>query len=361
MRSGLISLFSPEGSGSDITDMASTLTLNRLDETNDGDVYVCYLEAYNSGLRTLLQPVTLYLNKIEGISATYTGEPVVVSSTSEYSKDDVTVIATMTDDTNVPIDSADWTEDSLIVDEKGDNTYTATVETFTDNFTVPGLVKTTLSAEYNGGPIRVSEDYSKDDVEVTLTQLNDDDTPYGNDIILASDDWSASGLTVLTDGDNTFTATYTDQYIVNGSVSGNYIVPGFYRATSIEADYTGDKVPVGSDYTKSDVTVKVNYENNTNRYLDVTEWSESGLTVSENGINTFTATFQDLTDTYDVTGYRPIDHIYAVYTGPEIETGNTYSKDDVEVRACYTSSNDEDYVTLDVDDWDVWRISVEEE
>lgn len=265
---------------------------------------------------------------VTSIAAVYTGDPIPVGG--NYDKGNVTVTVTYNDGTTAIV--PDWTPSSLSVTTVGNNSYTATYSGKTATYTVPGvLVPDHITATYTGAPIKKGENYNKDDVTVTL-HYHDTSTK-----VLTKTEWTESSLVVNNVGNNDYTATYSYIDLAGDpkTLTDTYSVTGYRQPVSITAVYTGAPIPTGSDYNKSDVLVKVQYHDGTEETVPVANWTESGLTVTSVGDNTYTATYGTLTKTYTVPGIKTEDHITATYTGPSIELNNPYTKSDVTVTLYY--------------------------
>lgn len=355
---------------------------------------------------------------INNLSAVYNGPDIHVGN--DYDKDDVTVTAIYESGEREVIPTADWTESSLLVENDGNNGYTATYNGLTANYTVRGFVETGISADYRGPDIVVGNNYNKDHVDVKLLYSN------GTSRVIPSSDWTESGLLVENVGNNTYTATYnsfTDDYTVNGidagdhleviyngpdiyvgtnynkadvlvkvvlvsgtkvplnptdwsessllvenvgnndyvatynGLTGTYHVPG-YKEDHITADYKGTDIPIGDNYNKADVEVKVYYTNHTVDTVPTDSWTEDSLKVSKIGENDYVATYKGLTDDYKVNGYDAVDHLEAVYKGDPILTGNNYKKEDVSVVLKYRSGKEE---IINTSDWQESSLKVEKE
>ena len=295
--------------------------------------------------------------KAIAIDAEYKGEPIPI--VDDYDKDDVEVIVTFEDNSTKTLSSDEWEESSLSVTEKGINTFTATYQELSDTYDIAGLVYADLQADYKGIDIEVNYDYDKDDVEVILYYLDKDGNVLNADgTQIASDDWTESGLTVIREGNNTFTATYEETYVI-GVITDDYIVNGYIpdpNLLSIEAVYNGPDIYINSNYDKSDVTVTAYYDDDTYRVLEDDEWNENDLTVSLVGINTFIASYKGKTDDYDVIGLDYVDHIEAEYTGDPVFVGEEYDKDDVLVEKVYASGDRE---PIPSEDWEESGLIVE--
>lgn len=195
-----------------------------------------------------------------------------------------------------------------------------------DKFTtLSGIKAVSLDAKYNGKPILVNKTYSKEDVLVTVHYNN------STSKVLSSSDWTESGLLVKVVGDNKFTASYED-------LSTEYTVPGFSEPVvpiSLTAEYAGPDIRTGNKYNKDDVSVKVNYSDGSSKLLNSSEWTESGISVTEVGPNKFKANYNNLEATYSVNGIAEVVGIKATYNGKDIPVGKSYVKKDVSVVVLY--------------------------
>lgn len=306
-----------------------------------------------------------YYDKIE---ATYKGEPVSVNSA--YDKEEVEVILSYTEN-NVnanprKLDVTEWSTNSLDV-KKLDNEYIATFTedtTFTDTYTVPGKDTITgLSAEYKGKPIVIGKEYDKDDVEVKVLYNVVDP------VKLTTDDWVADSVSVNSIGTNKYIASYdgyTAEYTVKGITKREPI--------ALEARYTGEPVPLFSQWEKKDVEVTLVYNDESREVLGVDEWTDFSInTVYEVGDNpgfaiyTYGVPWEELDEDdpfliaqYFVPGYddgktgeipeKPSEippTLTAVYDGPDVPIGEEYSKSKVTV----TFKDSKGTVTLKDSDW----------
>lgn len=261
-----------------------------------------------------------------GIIAVYTGDP--IRTGDNHSKADVKVQIKYHDGSfSEPLNPSVWTADSLLVNVEGDNNFIATYKTFTTDYKVPGYKQEVgIVATYEGAPIKVNNPYNKDDVVVKV-KYHDGSL---SDPILSSD-WTESGLVVNKKNANDFTATYKTFDTV-------YTVTGYEtekKPIKIIAVYTGEDIPVGTDYKKEDVKVTVYYEDGSKRELGDNEWTDNGTLVKVVGSNDYIATYGDLTSDYSVTGILVPKAIKAQYKGPDIAVGGKYNKIDVEVRIIY--------------------------
>lgn len=108
----------------------------------------------------------------------------------------------------------------------------------------------------------------------------------------------------------------------------------------ISAEYIGESIYVGKDFSLSDVKVQLATANGNTISLAEGDFTVSGQTVTACGSNLFTAYYTDANNVlwsaeFTVPGYIAIGSITASYTGPNITVGNTYDKGNVSVIAYY--------------------------
>ena len=284
------------------------------------------------------------LDHVKDIDADYKGEPVQIKE--NYNKDDVEVYLVYYEKESEKISSEQWEESSLSVNSIGENKYTATYGEFTDEYSVTGFDEVDkIEAEYKGEPVRINDNYDKEDVVVVVTYKS------GNEETLTEDEWTESGLKIEKVGENEYTATYKE-------VTDTYTVIGLDRVKRIEADYTGEPVKVNEEYDKEDVEVTAYYYEKKKEVLDKDDWSASSLLVKVKGDNEFTATYEDVTDTYIVPGVDEEVGIEAEYKGEPVLIGEEYDKSEVEVKLVYESGNKE---VIDESEWTESSLEVTKE
>lgn len=308
---------------------------------NDLDIPVADQEVTNVGTNTY----PIVVNSVSGnltvqgyyygsISANYVG-PAIVAPDS-YSKSDVEVSLSYTPNnvgavTRVLNDS-EWLASSLNIPSVGWHAFTATLVddvSYTADYSILGIKQPqSLTATYTGIPLLKGTTYSKDDVQVDVVYTD------ATTETLSSNNWIASSLIVTNVGVNTYSASY-------GTLSANYVITGFNNMNHITAQYTGQPVSVGQDYSKDDVLVTLFYDNNETETISSNGWSASGTTITATGNNTFTATYLSMTADYTVPGLRVPVSITAEYDGPDIVLGRQYSKDDVDVTVTYNDTTQE--------------------
>lgn len=328
-----------------------TVPSQTVTKVGDNEFTVTYTEGSGDTAKAHTAKVTVpgvkseVPSELSGITATYTGNKVVVGK--DYAKSDVTVKATSKDGkTTTTLSADDWTASGTTVTKTGDNTFTATVKdeagnTFTAEYTVPGYVPTvtSMSAIYTGKDVLIGSDYTKGNVKVTVTY---DD---GTTATIPTSDWTASGTKVTAEGTNSFTATYTDP---NGTThTAPFTVTGVTKLPrtigSLEANYTGPAVPVGDDWDPDSLEVIVYYSDDKNKTegFAVTPTAVSSKKVNKVGTNTYKAYYTEdgssttLSDDFTVNGYQEISSITASYIGDPVKVGNNYAKSQVIVKVNY--------------------------
>ena len=291
-----------------------------------------YTASYNS--LTADYHVTGY--DIDRIEAVYEGDPIPIGK--DYEKQDVIVTVYYDDGTSEIVPEDKWETDSTTVTTDGDNPFTATYENKEAPFVVPGYSITGITAIYNGPDIFVGNEYSKDDVTVEIEYGN------GEKRVLTSDEWTTDGLLVKYDGENRYTASY-------GAYKAKYSVTG-YREKGIKAIYLGEPIEIGQKYNKNDVTVTIEYTNNTSTVIPTDQWQESSLLVEKLGDNIYTATYNDHETTYEVIGFHnEINAVSIVGTYPEsVLVGSDYEEDKAIIVVTYDdgSTGQISYAKLDI-------------
>lgn len=141
----------------------------------------------------------------------------------------------------------------------------------------------------------------------------------------------------------TYTVTASLKDLKNGgTITKKFTLVKADYISSISADYTGDPIPIGDNYAKKDVLVKVYQNGNKDTYtvLGADDFDVDSLKVTKVGDNTYTATYIDpdkntFTDEFVVPGKRVIGEVKAVYNGPVIRAGNNYDSANVTLTAYY--------------------------
>lgn len=272
---------------------------------------------------------------VNTLTAKYTGPNIYIGK--NYNKDNVEVIATYESTKTETVPSTNWTESALLVENVGDNTYTATYKGKSAKYTVTGYKEAAITAKYTGDPVKLNSDYKKSDVTVTLFYTDNSSKDM-------NDNWTESSLTVTKLGLNEYTATV----IENGNtLTDTYQVTGIDDTDHLEAKYIGNDVYVSKNYDKNKVEVKMVYLSGKEVIVPKNEWTEDSLTVTKTGDNVFTATKDGKTAEFVVTGYKE-QEIVANYNGSDIKLGEEYQKKDVTVKVIYTNHTEK---TLENDEW----------
>lgn len=313
-------------------------------KTNTGTISVsAYIKELSHGRSVSADFNISDISSITGISASYTGNPVVVGTS--YSLDDVNVKVITADNQEVALSSSDYTVNSNTVSRRGNNTF---VVTYTDDssniwsttFSVPGYkLISSIEALYVGPAVAVGSDYSLDYVYLTAYYADDTNKTNGLQVTPSSVD----SQTIQTTGSNTFTAYYIDENNSDSLYSATFAVTGYTNKniSSISAEYKGGNIKVGEKYSKDNVIVTVAYDDKTSAVTK--DFTESSLLVKEAGKNSYTATVVDekghnYTANYTVTGVTSsseISSMTAVYNGSTVKIGQEYDKNDVVVTLYY--------------------------
>lgn len=210
--------------------------------TADGDTVTKagdnpFTATYKDGDKTYTATFTVPGKRVIGsIEAKYVGPAVAVGDS--YDESNVEVTAYYSDDKNKSEGFAvkPTSFSGKKVSAVGSNTFTATYadpdtgKSFSAQFTVPGYREIgSIDAKYVGPAITVGNDYKKSDVIVTAYYA---DGSGSN--VLQENDWTPDSLTVTSEGDNSFTATYVDPY--GHSFTGGYTVKGVAAAEDKPAE-----------------------------------------------------------------------------------------------------------------------------
>lgn len=376
---GLSTLLMKDGAGNNVsaplryewTDrLSSDEAENSLDE-NDRD-YTATSEKYGDGksyvVTAKVKPALLtkakegtavfILNAVPTkVTATYEGDPVPISK--DFDKDDVKVVITLPDGSEVTIPSSGWTAPSTKVEKEGDNPFTVTYTDGTTNYpaeiTVPGVrIIGSIETKYTGPAVKVGDDYDSKYLETTAYYLDDVNKTMG----FAVTPNYYSGKKIKEAGDNVYTATYLDSKNNNNPLTSTFTVQGYEEGVrvigAIETIYTGPAVTVGEEYDTDYLETTAYYADDVNHTMGftVTPNYYSGKKIKAVGANSFTATYIDsanknnaLTSTFTVPGYKEISAVEAVYNGPKIEVGKDYALSDVVVTLYYADGSGSNTVT----------------
>lgn len=162
-------------------------------------------------------------NTIKNISATYTGNSILVGNS--ISKSDVKV--TVTDLNGVKHSVTGFTIPNYKITVVGNNTLTATFGGFSTNFTVKGISTqsggndnykyvTFISAGYYGGPVEVGSSVDPNNITV-IAAYNDNSVAYITDFSLSNTVITSLGTNTIYVYYSGYTATVTVNGIAKGS------------------------------------------------------------------------------------------------------------------------------------------------
>ncbi len=236
--------------GNEIPLTSSDFEVDSLKVTKSGEN--TYTATYKNGDGTFTAPFTVTgIRNIGAITAVYSGPAVLVGN--DYDKSYVTVMAYYTDDPDKKegFEVTPTSLSSLKVTAAGDNSYTAYYEdkkqdkTFSAQYVVNGYkaIKS-IAATYTGDKILVGEQYSVDDVKVTLY--------YTDGTNATTKQFNVNSKTVTAEGGNSFTATYRDPF--GNTYTAGYSVPGYKNAdTQSSSDNTASTTPPEAQKVSSTV------------------------------------------------------------------------------------------------------------
>lgn len=294
---------------------------------------------------------------IKDISATYTGEPIIVGK--NYSVNNVTVTITSSSGDKTVLNASEFNVSDTKVSKKGANQFTAYYTdsgnvVYSAQFSVEGKrIISSVEASYSGPDVAICSEFSKS--YITMTAYYADDTKKKEGFRVTPSSFNTQTVTNV--GKNTFTAFYTDTNNNDNTLSADFTVKGYSgdNIKSISASYTGPDVAVGSDYDKNKVIVTIHYNSDELSDEVVTDFSVSSTTVMSIGANSYEATFRDsagtsYTATFSVNGVElqtaNISGIDAVYNGPDVIIGNDYKQKNVIVTIHYSDGTN-DAITTD--------------
>lgn len=177
---------------------------------------------------------------------------------------------------------------------------------------------------------------SLDKTTITVYVRSDD---TGNVVKASSDSYEFDNEVVRCVGYNAITISYKST-----NYKYTFYVEGLERKVeSIEAEYTGGKVKVGSTYNPGAFTITATYSDKST--AEVTDFSINPTTCSREGDNTVTINYLDVSTTCIVTGIKadeykatvPIDSITASYKGKKLNVGDKIKAGDITVVVSYVN------------------------
>jgi hypothetical protein len=289
--------------------------------------------------------------KVTSLSAEYVGPDILVDN--EANPNDFIVNLIYSDNTTKTISLNDCVitnpkgDTSLVVPNVKYNTFTITYGDLSgevDN--VWGYTFDKVTAEYVGDKILVGTDYDVNDVIVKHIYTPYHDSTIREDII--TENLTFDSTLVTQEGDNTYTVT-TDKG------NANFVVPGYKKEISLSVVYNGPDIYVGEEANSDDFVVIITYNDNTTKTISLSDCvvtnpnNDNSLVVPNIEYNTFTITYDDLSEEVDnVWGYT-FDKVTAEYVGDKILVETDYDVNDVIVKHIYTPYHDgtikEDVIT----------------
>lgn len=185
------------------------------------------------------------------------------------------------------------------------------------------------------------------DIDATSTLYKGGTTEGTATIVPLTYSWTKNGSAITGADQRSYETGYSGTFVAkalpslltgtNSSKSATFLIGA--TPVGIEAEYTGDDIPVGEKYSLDDVTVKLIDTDGNEIELTPDDYTVDSQTVTKNGDNEFTVTYKDGDDTYTTTftvpGFRKIGSITAVYSGPSVVVGKEYDPEYVTVTAYY--------------------------
>ena len=306
----------------DLTNKPETLTI-----THKG--YNEYEISYNN-ISTVLK---VHGYDIEKIEADYKGQDVLYGH--DYSKNDVEVIAYYSENYNNKITEkiTDFTVNSTKIDKVGKNTFTATYDKFNDNFDVNGIIKAEkIVATYPEESILVGNEFDENKVDITVTYTDNSK----KNIKYSELTGKPESKLITENGFNLFDLEFE-------GLSTKLKVFG-YSLESIKATYNGNDLLIGTNYDIKDVSVKAIYTENIKgikEEIDVKDFNVDSLLVSKIGDNTFTATYENKSDTFVIVGYIEATTLIAKYEDESVFVGEEFDESKVSIEVIYTDGSKE--------------------
>lgn len=180
----------------------------------------------------------------------------------------------------------------------------------------------------------VGEELDKTTITV---YIRSDDT--GNVVKASSGSYEFNTEVVRRVGKNAITITYKST-----GYKYTFYVDGIERKVeSIEAEYTGGKVKVGSTLNPSAFTITAKYSDGST--AEVTDFSINPTICKREGANTISISHLDVTATCIVTGIKateykpsvPVESITAAYKGKSLKVGDKIKASDLAVIVSYAN------------------------
>lgn len=266
---------------------------------------------------------------ISELMVSYPNTELVVGSNIETDK--IKVYAKYSNGDQVQIKEG-WTISNTLVATTGENVFTITYNygygMVTKELVIRGVERSIskITATYKGEKLPVDSSIQIADIVVMAT-YNDktEEQVYG---------FLLSQSTITKIGKNVITITYLS-HTTTVTIEGTEKIPN-----TITAVYNGNTVIAGSDIDTNNITVTAYYNDGT--FDTVTDFSLSSKTLTGVGVNVVTVTYKKATTTiYVVCIAREATKIEAQYKGPNIEQGNSFSRDNLIVTATFNDNTTE--------------------
>lgn len=258
---------------------------------------------------------------IVSLSASYSGEPVMVGKEIDVSK--LTVTATYED--GVSNEIKDYSIVSKIVKDEGTNTLMVIYKGKTANFYVTGKRLLRLNAFYTGGLLSIGNSVGKKDVKV-FAEFSNGSTGFLTQFEIHND-------LITKIGQNEFYVICEDQAL---KVSAWGVAPK--EIAALYATYSGGPVTVGNSVNPEDLTITAAYKDGGSETIH--NYSLTPKVVGETGSQTVMASYQGKSVSFNVIGaYKEITGISVEYRGKTIGVGHSVRPSDVLVTATYNDGS----------------------
>lgn len=195
-----------------------------------------------------------------------------------------------------------------------------------------------IEAYYVGEAVEVGKEISLKDFFLNATYYIYNGQSGYDDYVEVKSGFTITPSVIRNKGDNRITVTYKGK-------SCTVLVPG-KAVESISAEYLGDELYVGTAIPLGKVEVYVNFTDGS--YDKIRDFTLSQPTVTKEGLNSITVSYQGKTDEIIVYGKAPlaVEYITADYDySKTVIAGNAINKSDIEVWVTYNDGSEPKKVT----------------
>lgn len=344
-----------------ITNSSQLQTLDFSDWDMSGVKHMSHMAYGNSTLTSLVLPESFGLN----VSANYGDQNIF------YVSEDTTTYVTIPSAT-LPafIKNYNWDNDNRVFIKLEESTIDGNATTSIElneavssaelqlNATSTFMVNNALlpiTFAWNNGSENLEENTSK--LDVSFSENDDTSNTLTAEENITQYSYTASASL----GDLPYSGAVSDTFTIAYKT-----VP--VTISELVAEYTGERIQVGTNYPASRLSVLLVYSDGTQVPLSANDYSLDSTLVAKAGDNVFTVTYltsaaEELSTTFTVQGYEvsadaEINALVAEYTGNDILIGGQYDLGDLDV---YLEYNDGTKVALTEEQYTVNSQDVTEE